>query len=208
MAHVRQHRDVSGDVVDNVWDRVATEGDSARFTSAETGHRQILHLAETAQLADGTNIVTAEPSLGSHLFQLDFDYIVSANQLEVFIPNSDLWASDSVIEFVKLPSIEERNLAALWPTPRDTEMECYYEEIGSSTVRVYGVPATPGIVLFTVPHTSLPAALRNKIIVLDQGDNEAIEFRGDGDGIVFRSPNGSKWLLRIDNNGTPVVEPR
>lgn len=208
MAYVRQHRDAGGAVVPAVWDRVPTEGDASRFVNAETGYRQILHIGDTSQLPNGTLVVAEEATLGAHIFQLNFDYIVGANQLEVLIPNSDRYAAN-IIEFIQIPSVAERNVAAQgWTGPPAAEMATYFEEIGSSTVRVYGVPDPPGVVLFRVPHTSLPAASRNKVIVLDQGDNEAIELRGDGDGVLFRSPNGSKWLFRVDDNGTPVVEPR
>lgn len=209
MAHIRQHRDAGDKQVPFVWDRVPTEGDASRFVNAETGYRQILHVADTTQLPNGTNVVSVEPTLGAHLFQLNFDYIVAARQLEVWVPDSGLYAASSRLEFVQVSSIDERNVAAQgWTGPAETEFETYFEEIGSSTVRVYGVPDPPGVVLFRVPHTSLPAASRNKIIVLDQGDNAAVELRGDGDGIVMRAPNGSKYLLRIDNSGVPVVEPR
>lgn len=209
MPQVRDHKNTSGDVVSGVYDRIATEGDAAQFVNAESGHRQLLHIDDASQLADGTNVVTEEAAIGAHLFQLNFDYIVGAKQLEVLIANSDLYASDTTIELIQVPSIEERNVALStnWTGPDASEIEVYFEEIGSSTVRVYGVPS-PGIVLFRVPHTSIPASSRNKIIVEDQGDNVAIEMLGEGDGTLMRSPNGSKWLMTIDDSGTIVVEPR
>lgn len=208
MAQVLQHKDATGAIVPDVYDRVETEGDAIRFIAAENGKRELIHIGNTQVASNGIAKVTVEA--GSHLFQLDFDYIVGASQLEVLIPNTDQYTSANRIEFVQIASIDERNQAALpgWTGPPSSQIETYFEEIGSNTVRVYGIPGTPGLVLFRVPHTSLPAALRGKVIVLDQGDQVAVELRGEGDGIIMRAPNGSKYLVRVDNSGVLTVEPR
>lgn len=208
MAQVKQHKDAAGAIVADVYDRVETEGDAIRFAAAENGHREMIHVNNTAVAANGIAKVTVES--GSHLFQLDFDYIVGANQLEVLIPNTYQYTSANRIEFAQVASIDERNQAALpgWTGPAASQIETYFEEVGSNTVRVYGVPSSPGIVLFRVPHTALPAALRGKVIVLDQGDQVAVELRGEGDGVIMRAPNGSKFLVRVDNSGVLTVEPR
>lgn len=208
MAHIAPHRSASGAVVPFVFDRTPTEGDAARFVNAERGFRQMLHVDDATQLPSGTPVVTVEAGLGAHLFQLEFDYIVGARQLQVFVPDTQQFAALNRVQFVKVPTIDEFNRMTDWTGPNENNLPTYFEEIGSSTVRIYGLPTPPGMVLFEVPHTSLPAASRNKVIVEDQGDNQAIELRGNGDGVVLRSPNGARWLVRIDDNGQLAVEPR
>lgn len=203
MAHVKQHRDALGGSPENVFDRQPTEGDAIRFLGAENGHRELFHTGSTAVTDDGTAKVTQET--GSHKFILDFEYIVSANQIEVWVP-----VDTSTPLYLRVPSIDEKNSAETttgFPgTPFDFDV--YFEEIGSNSIRVYGLVNSTGVVLFTVPHTSIPAASRNRIVVEDQGDNKAIEFLGFGDGVVFRSPNGQRWLMRVGNEGAPILEAR
>jgi hypothetical protein len=74
-------------------------------------------------------------------------------------------------------------------------------------VRVYHV-TTSDIVMFRVPHTSTPAETSNKVIVLRQGDQVAVEMLGEGDGILFVAPNGRRGLLRMDNNLKLTMLPR
>ena len=208
MAHIDNHRDSEGTVVPFVFDRISTEGDASRFVNAERGFREMIHVDNTDQLSDGTYVVTTEGSIGAHLFQLSFSYIVGAKQLQVFIPDTGQFTDNNRVQFVKVPSIDEYTLMTVWTGPNEANLQTYFEEISSGTVRVYGLPNPPGMVLFEVPHTSLPAVNRNKLVVDDQGDNQAIELLGSGDGIILRAPNGSKRLLRIDNNGQVVTEPR
>jgi len=207
VAHVQQHVDASGSRVPHVFDRVATDGDAGRFSVAERGYRYIVHKDDAGQTSDGTALVTTES--GSHLFQLPFDYIVGAKQLIVQVPDPDYYGSANALLFLTVPSIDERDVAtAGWTGPADTDFAIYYEEVGPRTVRVYGLPDPTGVVMFVVPHTSLPAASREKLIVNDQSDNAAIELRGNGDGILLKSQSGATYLLRADDNGTLVLEPR
>ena len=83
----------------------------------------------------------------------------------------------------------------------------YYTEDSGNTVTIYG-PTTTTQFLFDVPHTSIPAELREKIVVRDQGNNDAIELLGNGDGILLRSGSGFKYLVRVDDSGSLVTEPR
>ncbi len=207
MAHVQNHVDASGVRVAHVFDRVATQGDAGRFSVAERGYRFIVHKDNTDQLEDGTPVVTVES--GAHLIQLPFDYIVGAKQLIVQVPDPSYYGAANSLLFLTVPSIDERDVAtAGWTGPADTVFATYYEEVGSRTVRVYGLPNPTGIVMFVVPHTSLPAASRERIVVNDQSDNAAIELRGPGDGILLRSTSGALFLFRVDESGTPVMEPR
>jgi hypothetical protein len=186
MAYVRPHRNNTGSIVSGVFDRVTTEGDASRFNSAEVGYSDLFKWAD-------------QPGgVGYKDLQLSFDYIVGAKQLVV-------WAgSGSPVSFTKAVRVDDKDIltAAAWGYTAGP----YFEELGSSSVRVYA--SSPSVILVEVPHTSLPAANREKVIIKDQGDNEALELRGLGDGVIMHSPNGAKWLVRIDNSGTLVVEPR
>lgn len=195
MAYVRQHRNAAGTVVSSVFDRVTTEGDAARFNSAKSGNRVAL---EWSTGSSGTSTYGAYRQ-----FELPtgFSYIVRANQLNVW-----LGTGTSPVAFQLAVNVEERVDMAAFTTALTSGP--FFEEMGSSTVRVYAASTSPSVILFEVPHTSLPASSREKIIVEDQGNNEAVELLGYGDGIVMRSPNGAKWLVRIDDSGTLVVEPR
>jgi hypothetical protein len=207
MAYVQTHRDSAGALVNDVFDRVTTEGDAGRFSTAERGYKYLVNIDDTGQTDDGTALVTTES--GAHLFQLPFDYIVGANQLIVQVPDPDYYASTNALLYLTVPSADERNTAAAgWTGPDAVDFATYFEEVGPRTVRVYGLPNPTGVVLFFVPNTSIPAASRDKVIVDDQGDNQAIELRGDGDGILLRSPGGAKFLVRVDDSGALVSEPR
>lgn len=209
MAHVRPHRSSAGTIVADVFDRVVSEGDAARFLASEAGARQIVHLDDATVLASGVARVTEESDLGAHRFELDFEYAVGIRQLLVFIPDTYQYEVLDRLQFTALPTVDERTIAVNgWTGPSSAKFETWFEEVGSTTVRIYGLPDPPGVVLFVMPHTALPAALRNRLVVRDQGDNIALELLGSGDGVLLRSPRGRKFLLRVDDNGALVTEPR
>jgi len=207
MAHVIPHRGAGGSIVPAVFDRLETEGDAARFYTAEAGQRLLLHVDSTDLLDTGAAYVTAEGG-GTYLLQLPFRYLVGSRQLQVYIAEPTAYAGGKLL-FIPIASTEDRNKALLgWTGPSSGYFQTWFEEVSSASVRVYGVTNPPGVLLFVVPHTSLPAAHRNKVTVNDQGDNEAVELLGDGDGVVLRSPNGRRWLVRADDSGNLVSEPR
>lgn len=207
MPHVVPHRAASGAAVPNVFDRVATEGDAARFYAAETGYSHLVHVDTTDTLPNGDALVVPEGGT-TYLFRLPFSYLVGARQLQALVPDAAALADDEM-RFVEIPSADMRNQALLgWTGPSATTFTVYFEEVSSSAVRVYGLTDPPGVVWFRVPHTALPAAQRNKVVVRDQGDNEGVELLGAGDGMVLRSDDGRRWLLRVDDTGNLVVEPR
>jgi len=208
MAHVHNHRSASGDVVLDVFDRVSTEADVSRFSTALSGEAAIIHIDDSSLTDDGLPVVSAEAG-GAYLFQLPFNFIVGANQLNVQVPDPTYFGSANAILYLSVPSVDDRTTAeAGWTGPAASTFPIYFEEIGPSTVRVYGIPDPTGVVKFFVPHTSVPATSRSKIVVEDQGNNESIELLGAGDGVLLRSPSGSKFLLRVDDSGVLVTEPR
>lgn len=162
--------------------KVDTEGAASRFQSQESGHQEVFELADLES-----------ESATSYLIHLDTTYIVGAKQLIVGL------RFDSQLGYLLLP-MRELDTTGL-----------SYEEVDASTVRIYGVLGgandfTHAMVI--IPHTATPAVNREKVVVRDQGDNTAIELEGHGDGVLVRSPNGSKWLIRVDDSGNLVTESR
>ena len=84
----------------------------------------------------------------------------------------------------------------------------YFSEIDEETVRVYNLGVNDKIIVFSVPHTSLQAVSRSRIIVSKQGDNAIIEALGAGDGLLLKSRSGRKGLLVIDDELGVAVIPR
>lgn len=162
--------------------KTETEGAASRFQSQEAGSQEVFELTD----------LEAE-SATSYLIRLSNTYIVGTSQLLV------------ALRFENEPGYH------LLP-PRELDITgLSYEEVDSSTVRIYG--SLGGANEFThamviIPHTATPAVNREKIVVRDQGDNTAIELEGHGDGVMVHSPNGSKWLIRVDDSGNLVTESR
>lgn len=227
MAHVRQYINsilTTPALIPGVFARIPSEGDASRFYGAEMGKSQVVSIYSTAIVRDGLSQVTRGVGvLGTYTdFVLDFDYIVSSSQIQVYIGEYASGNPDPTkIKFSRIPSAEERlSMIGMQKTGGgsptyfvEADFPSFYEELTSSSIRIYGADSQAatyqtGMYLFSVPHTSIPASVRNKVIVQDQGDNEAAEFRGFGDGFAMRAPNGSKWLVRVDNSGVLVVEPR
>jgi hypothetical protein len=162
--------------------KVDTEGAASRFQSQEAGYQEVFEVAD----------LTVE-SATSYLITLSSSYIVGAHQLIVALRFTDQ------LGYLVLP-------------PRDQDTTgLSYEEVDSLTVRIYGVLGGANDfthAMVVIPHTATPAVNREKVVVRDQGDNTAIELEGHGDGVMVRSPNGSKWLIRVDDSGNLVTESR
>ena len=89
----------------------------------------------------------------------------------------------------------------------DAATTIYFTEDGEDVVTVANL-TTNTDVAFVIPHTTIPAELREKVSVRDQGSNAAVELQGKGDGILMRSGNGASFLLRVDDSGNLVTEAR
>lgn len=168
-----------------------TEGDASRFIGAETGYREVIHKDDAAP----------EGSL-TLLFTLSFNYLVGAEQLMVFAKPGYSLTTFGVPGYVLIPKEgTETNASSVT-----------YEEVSSTVVRVKfsnsSIKASATDFLFLVPHTATPAVSREKLVVKDQGDNIAVELEGDGDGVLLKSPNGLRYLIRVDDSGNIVAEPR
>jgi len=191
---------VDGEPVPGLFEKIPTEGDIHRFASAETGKEQIIGLADTSGIlswsADYVEVT------------LDFNYLMGVKQLEVAVvdPNTG--------EMVAIPSLTTINDAltragAAFPSsfnPSNAAL-LYFDEVDTDVVRVYHVNSSQ-IIRFRVPHTSTPAERTDRVIVLRQGDQVAVELLGEGDGFLFTAPNGRRGLLSIDNNLKLTVLPR
>jgi len=194
-----------GDPVDGMWQKQSTQGDAYKFVTADAGHAQIIHKDDNTTLPDGRARVTT----GSDYleFVLGFKYMVGLHQVAV----------DAIIDVYSglLYGVPNRAIVdaarASWQSWPTTELDpaqiAYFQEISPDVLRVYN-PGNYKIFQFSVPFTSLQAVSRARVIVDAQGDNAAMELLGDGDGILLKSRNGNRGLLRIDDGHNVKVEPK
>lgn len=163
---------------------MTTDGDASRFLGSEAGKRATHTL--TASEAAGADVPTA------------FPYLVGVKQLQVSyrvtLSGVPIW----------VPLVDEGTLLA---SAELTTADPHFVEKTSTSVAFKNLPAGT-VLLFQIPHTSIPAELKERVLVRDQGSNEAIELLGNGDGILLRSGSGKKYLLRVDDSGTVGSEPR
>lgn len=163
----------------NFFSKVNTDGDAHRFLGAEAGTQSV----QTVVL----------DSTGSAEVLLDFNYLVGVSQLRVYqelTVNAVSFWSPILLEGL------------------DASATVYFTEDSGTRVTITGAANTTQRFMFDVPHTSIPAELREKVMVRDQGDNDAIELLGNGDGIMFHSSSGFKFLVRMDDSGNLVTEAR
>jgi hypothetical protein len=201
MGHVHQVN-VDGTPIKGLYAKSATEGDAYRFVTAEAGAAQMIHRLDTTVLGDGRQRVT--PGSGSGVtwrdFVLAFPYLVAVNQLEVHIMSS------TSMFMMRLPNrlaVEAARQSWVgWPSAFfDPASSAYtfFEEISYDTVRVYNIPSGYDVIHFSLPATSLQGSVRERLQVRDQSDNVGIELLGNGNGIILRSENGKRALLRMDD---------
>ena len=80
-----------------------------------------------------------------------------------------------------------------------------FDEISSEEIRIYNT--VPGdIFMVWFGHTAAPATLRKRVTVDNDAENIAVELLGSGDGIVMRSPDGSRHRLVVNNGGNIGTE--
>lgn len=174
--------------------KIATEGDASRLVSSDTGYSEIQ--------AQSDAVDEVLPSTKSLLYTLSFSYLVGAKQLMVFthVAGQQAWLL-----------VMEKSVAEQLST-YDVDTTLFFEEVDSTHVRLKNAHTNTGETncdfLFMIPHTAIPSETREKITVKDQGNNEAIELEGYGDGVLLRSSNGSKWLIRVDDSGNLITESR
>lgn len=202
MPQIKQET-LNGVAVPGLFKKSSTEGDQYRFVDSETGHRQIIHRDDATSVSA---YLSGTPPY--YAFDLDFRYIVGKKQLMVGIVNPTTGYVQMMMNFADIELAKSRAGWPAVPSPDiDTNTIFFYSEESDHIVRVYNM-GTEKLVQFSVPHTSLPAASRSRIIVNAQGDGVAEEFLGDGDGIILRSRNGNKGLLTIDDELNIGVDPR
>jgi len=194
-----------GDPIEGMWQKQSTQGDAYKFVTSDVGHAQIISRNDNTILPDGRPRVLAGPNFSE--FVLGFKFIVGFNQVEAHV-NIDVRSGF----FLKLPNRAVVDAAKSswpgWPAGTlDPALMTYFQEISPDTIRIYN-PGHNYIFQFSVPFTSLQASSRARIIVDAQGDNAAVELQGDGDGILLKSRNGNRGLLRIDDGYNLKVEPK
>lgn len=191
---------VNGEPIEGFYEKIPTEGDIHRFASAETGKEQIVGLDDTSGILSwGGDYVDVT---------LDFNYLMGVKQLEVAIMDASTGETKAIPRITTVNTALTRT-GANFPAsfdPSNASFLCY-DEVDTDVVRVYHVSSSD-ILLFRVPHTSTPAETSQKVIVLRQGDQVAVELLGEGDGMLLKAPNGRRGLLRMDNNLKLTVLPR
>lgn len=210
---------VNGQPVVGLYQKINTEGDASRFVSAESGFAQAIHRADDTVLDDSRSRVVIGPlhpapnNTPTYIeFVLGFRYFVGRNQLQAALvdPTTGRMAlimSESAIN-------ASRALWAGWSNPPESgdldptsDFLAHFQEVSTDTVRIIN-PGSSRVFTFFVPHTSLQAASRGRLVVDNQGDNVGVELRGQGDGVLFMSRGGRRGLLRIDENLVIGVDPR
>jgi len=210
MSYVQQVR-VGGAAVKGLYRKRATEGDAYRFTTAEAGAIQLIHMSDTTILPDGRARVSA--GAGSGLtwrnYVLNFPYLIGIKQLEVSVVAN----ANGLMQ--RIPNkIDMEAARASWSgwTPASllnpaTASFCYFDEISYDTVRVFNMPAGFSVVQFSIPATSLQGAVKERVQIKNQSDNIGLELLGDGNGIVLRSERGKRGLLRMDDELGLGIDP-
>jgi hypothetical protein len=191
---------VDGEAVPGLFEKIPTEGDIHRFASAETGKSQIVGLSDTSGILTwGSDFVDV---------QLDFNFLMGVKQLEVGIVDPVTGKIEAIPSLTTINDAIVRS-GSNFPSTFDPSEAAllYFDEVDTDVVRVYHVSSSD-IIRFRVPHTSTPAETSQKVIVLRQGDQVAVELLGEGDGVLLKAPNGRRGLLRMDNNLKLTVLPR
>lgn len=173
------------------YDKVNTNADASRFVGSESGKREILPFS------------AAEVEDGNYLFTLTtFTYLTGLSQLQLYV-RRNFGPINGWVRILDAATAQQD------PTfIEGDDLFPYYEEVSSSQVRVKngGALATAGSpLLFEIPQTSIPAEVREKVVVQDQGDNVAFEGLGNGDGILLRSVGGRKVLAQVDDSRNWVM---
>lgn len=186
MPRIQQQRS-GNDPLAGFFEKVKTDGDIYRFLGAESGKREATEVTSPVS-GPGPGDVTIT----------SFQYLVGQNQLQVIRLNKDnpLDAAPVLDKATAEAIFDEENPSVL-----------YFEETDESTYTLYNVPAGNHIFLAMIPHTSVPAEIKSKVVVANQGKNAAVELLGNGDGIILRSGSGFKYLLRVDDSGNLVTSP-
>ncbi len=171
----------------NFYSKITTAGDASRFIGSETGRREIHVVASDAN--------------GDALVDLDLEYLVGQKQLNVF----RLIQAGAASFWSKL--LDEETVISS-PASVSNALP-YFEELSSSTVRLRNLPASSTTeFLFEIPHTAIPAELRERVTIQPQGGGTSIELLGNGDGIRLRSATGLQFVITVDDDGHLTSTPQ
>lgn len=214
MGHVHPQR-IGETTVPKFFTKTETEADLSRFVGAETGRREVL------LVSDGVAETAPSGYASAHLFTLTDSYLVGANQLMVFARSGYATGGSQSLPqgfTMLIPRVEE--LATMAGYDANTTADdlqttiLHYEETSANTIRVYNLSTAFGNqsaitdLLCLIPHTATPALSQERVTIRDQGDNQAVVLEGRGDGVLFTSPSGARFLVRANDNGNLVVERR
>ena len=203
MGFVQPHR-VNGVAVSGFYEKVSSAADTTSFASQLAGNREIIRFNE------GTTRVETfldDNSNTAYRFNLTNPYLVGGFQLMVFWQQDDTSATFVGNGYSLIPDLVTAETAGDFTITEDPH---YIEESSTSIVFYNAQNLFPLLtsnagnangLMFVVPHTGTPAVSTSRLIVSNQGDNVAIDLQGSGDGMIMRSPNGTKYIVQIDDGG-------
>jgi len=168
-----------------------------QFVSATSGDAHVFE--NTAVVADQTARGISVVGATTIDVRLPFAYFLGLKQLGVYLFDFSTGELVPLLRRADYPPVGPLVDTALGGAART------YDELSSRDVRIYNT--TPGDIFWVgFVHTAAPATLREKILVANQADNIGMEFEGAGDGLVFKSPDGERHRLLINNGGNVSTE--
>lgn len=169
-----------------------------RFVTATSGQRFTAEFGTSASTAIVGGIGT---------ITLPFEYFVGNKQLQVYLITPGT--------ATRTPIINETDYnQAITDGDVVTALGAsgyVYREITKNTVEVEnltGAAIATEIFEVHIPHTSVPGANENRIVVNNQSDDIAVQLKGNGDGLEMVSPGGIVYIVTVGDGGVLNVRPK
>lgn len=173
MPYITPVRDTANDIITGLFEKKATEADIVRFSAQDPG-KSVMYTYTEWNTLGGTLTLPYNYQVGNR--QLNVNLVRPDGTTRILVEKQD-WAAKGV------------------PTPTK-----YFEEVSSNVVNVFGVDSLD-YVECVIPHTATPGQFSSKVVIGSQNSGQAIDLEGPGDGIVFTSTNGSRYLVNMSDNG-------
>lgn len=161
-----------------------------RFVTATSGQRFTAEFGTSPDTAINAGIGT---------ITLPFEYFVGRKQVQVYRITPATATRETVInETDYLQAIADGDVATGLGASGYV-----FREITKNTVEVENLAGAITTEIFEVyiPHTSVPGANENRIVVNDQPDDVAVQLKGNGDGIEMVAPGGIVYILTVGDGG-------
>jgi len=161
-----------------------------RFVTATSGQRFTAEFGTSGSTAINAGIGT---------ITLPFEYFVGQKQVQVFLITPGTATRTPLInETDYLQAIADGDVATGLGGSGYV-----FREITKNTVEVENLAGAITTEIFEVfvPHTSVPGANENRVVVNDQPDDIAIQLKGNGDGFEMVAPGGIVYIVSIGDGG-------